>query len=190
MEFWRVFNWNPNASTTQENGHPLFVWLRQGSGRIDDPEGGYRVLYAADQPEGAVAEAFGRFITWSPDILEMPRLAPTGTVKALAKYRGNPAVLDLDDPSALLEWSLRPSQVVSRDKESTQQWARAIYDGGSHAGVSWWSYYDPQWSSTGLWDISSLTVVEEPVALTLDHPAVQDAASIIRRVITDRRVGG
>ncbi len=137
----------------------------------------------------AVAEAFGRFVTWSPDVLDIPGQAPTGTVKALAKYRGNPVVLDLDDPSALLEWSLRSSQVVSRDKESTQQCARAIYDGESHAGVSWWSYYDPQWSSTGLWDISSLNVAVEPVALTLNHPAVQDAASLIGRVITDRRVG-
>jgi hypothetical protein len=82
-------------------------------------------------PRAPSAEAFGRYLTWTSDILAPPPGTPHGTRKALgSKYTGDPAVLDLDDPQVLMDWSLRPSSVVSRDRDSTQQWARAIYDTG------------------------------------------------------------
>nr|WP_218063941.1 RES domain-containing protein [Arthrobacter wenxiniae] len=161
----------------------MYVWPRQGAGRVDDPDLQYKVLYVGDSAEGAAAEAFGRYPIWTADIFAPPPSAPRGTLKALAKYEANPAILDLDDPGALQEWSLRPSSVVSRDRPSTQQWARAMYDTGGYAGVSWWSYYEPSWASYGLWDISGLTVAGTPEILTLSHPAVQDAAALIRRII-------
>lgn len=183
MEFWRVLNWNPGARTPEDNGHPLFVWPRQGAGRVDDPDHDYVVLYVGDTPEGAVAEAFGSFASWTEDILAPPPAAPPGTLRALARYTGEPAVLDLDDPYALQEWSLRPSSVVARDRASTQQWARAMYDTDQYAGVSWWSFYEPRWASFGLWDITGLTLAEPPEPLTLDHESVQDAAALIKRVL-------
>ncbi|MGO4382633.1 RES domain-containing protein [Specibacter sp. RAF43] len=184
MEFWRVLNWNPNATKPTDNGHPLYVWPRQGVGRVDDPELQYKVLYVGDTAEGAAAEAFGRFPIWTADIFAPPPAAPPGTIKALVKYEGDPAILDLDDPQVLLEWSLRPSSVVTRDRGSTQQWARAMYDTGDYAGVSWWSYYEPRWASYGLWDMSGLRVADTPELLTLSHPTVQDAAALISRVIS------
>ncbi|MDJ0459326.1 hypothetical protein PUN71_019150 [Arthrobacter sp. NQ7] len=100
------------------------------------------------------------------------------------RYTGNVAVLDLDDPEVLQEWALRASSVVSRDRASTQQWARSMYDTGDYAGVSWWSFYEPRWASFGLWDVSGLTVAGEPEPLTLAHDAVRDAATPIRRVVS------
>ena len=70
MQFWRVFNWNPEARTPQKNGHPLYVWPYQGNGRVDDPEHDYLVLYVADSPEGAAAEAFGHYVRWTPAVLD------------------------------------------------------------------------------------------------------------------------
>lgn len=188
MQFWRVVNWLLTAAQPEDNGHPLFVWPKQGVGRIDDPDRDYLVLYVGDTQEGAAAEAFGRFATWTPDILDVPVGAPAATVKALAKYEGNPAILDLDDPYVLHDWSLRPSQVVMRDTASTQRWAREMYDAGDYAGLSWWSFYAAQWSSIGLWDRDGLSLIGAPVELTLDHDAIQEAADTIKRVITGRRV--
>jgi len=183
VEFYRVLNWNPRAASPAENGHPLFVWPRQGSGRVDDPAGDYLVLYVGSDPESAVAEAFGRFPPWRPAILDAPPAAPPGTKKALVKYTGTPRLLDLDDPAVLLDLGLRPSQVVTRDYDVTRTWAREAYETGRYEGLSWWSYYGPQWSSVGLWDWSSLTVDGDPEVLSLSHPAVEAAAAEILRII-------
>lgn len=184
MDFWRVMNWHPDAKDPSRNGHPLYIWPRQGAGRVDDPDHEYLVLYVGDSAEGAVAEAFGSYPRWTEAILDPPPAAPAGTQKALVKYSGDLAILDLDDPEVLQEWSLRPSSVVSRDRASTQQWSRSMYDTGDYAGVSWWSFYEPRWASFGLWDVSGLTVAGDPEPLTMDHDAVQDAAALIRRVIS------
>lgn len=183
MEFYRVLNWNPDAQDPSENGHPLYVWPRQGSGRFDDPEGEYLVLYVGSDPESAVAEAFGRFSVWKAAILDVPRATLPGTRKALVKYTGEPRLLDLDDAQVLLDLGLRPSQVVIRDYDITRAWAREIFGAGTHQGLSWWSYYGSQWSSVGLWDWSSLSVDGDPEILSLDHPAVQAAAQEIARPI-------
>jgi hypothetical protein len=151
---------------------------------VDDPDREYTVLYVGDSAEGAVAEAFGRYSAWSSDILAPPPSAPSGTRKAIARYEGDPLILDLDDPEVLQGWSLRPSNVVSRDRTSTQQWARSMYDTGNYDGLSWWSYYGPRWASIGLWDVSGLTVTGEPEPLTMSYDAVREAAALIRRVIS------
>jgi hypothetical protein len=184
VEFWRVLNWHPDASNPAESGHPLYIWPRQGAGRVDDPDREYTVLYVGDSAQGAAAEAFGRYPVWTSDILAPPPGTPYGTRKALVKYEGDPPILDLDDPEALQEWSLRPSNVVSRDRASTQQWARSMYETGDYAGLSWWSFYEPRWGSFGLWEITGLTVAGDPEPLTMAHDAVQDAAALIRRVIS------
>lgn len=184
VDFWRVINWHPDATAPTDNGHPLFVWPHQGKGRVDDPDGDYNVLYVGDSPKGAIAETFGRYSEWTKAMLAAPPSAPKGTVKALVRYQGDPAVLDLDDPDELTRLGLRPSGVVSRRRAETQQWARAIYDSNDHDGVSWWSYYEPMWASFGLWNYSNLSVAEDPVPLGLSHPDVQEAADIIRRLFT------
>lgn len=183
MEFFRVHNWNPSAATPADNGHPLYLWPKQGAGRVDDPEHEYLVLYVSSKPAGAIAEAFGRFPEWTRDILEPPPGSSPGTRKALVRYGGEPAITDLDDPQVLLELGLRPSQVIARDYTTTQAWSRAIHNDGGSDGISWWSFYGAQWDSIGLWDRSSLEVAGEPEELTLDHPAVTEAAAAISRII-------
>lgn len=185
MKFWRVCNWIPGAKPG-ENGHPLYVWPRQGAGRVDDPDSEYRVLYVGDSAEGAASEAFGQYAKWTPAVLEPPPSMAGEAVKALVQYEGDAEILDLDDPYALQDIGLRPSGVVTRNRGSTQQWARGIYDRGAHQGVSWWSYYGPQWASVGLWDVSALLVVGVPEELTLRHPVMESAAGAIRRIIVDK----
>lgn len=183
MDLWRVCVWTPGQDQPGENGHPLYVWPRQGAGRADDPHGEYLVMYLGDSREGAVAEHLGNYVRWTPAVLQLPPAAPPRSMLALARYTLDAAVLDLDDPYVLVDWGLRPSSVVTRDRSVTQRWARAVFDGGRHAGVSWWSYRDPRWASLAVWDRSGLVLAEEPEPLTLDHPAVVTASEVVGRVM-------
>lgn len=178
---YRVLPYLPLTKPHQPGG-ALFL-PGQGGGRIDNPEA-YSVLYASDAPAGAVAEAFGRFPEWSSAMLEGSPSLP-GSARALARYRlpTQAPVCDLDDPARLLDLSLRPSDIVTRDYHRSRAWARRIHARGEWSGVRWWSYYDPQWSSFGLWDIRNLAV-EEVAVLRISDPAIREAARVIsRRVV-------
>jgi hypothetical protein len=180
--FYRVFPFLVNAPARQPGG-ALYVPPQSGSGRLDNPDL-YSVLYVGNSPAGAVAEAFGRFPEWTPAILRgSPSLE--GSVRALARYEldAREPVCDLDDPKQLLRLRLRPSHVVSREYARTRAWARRIFETHNWAGISWWSYYDPQWTSVGLWKTDRL-LLGEVRELHLDESALLEAARIIvRRII-------
>ena len=183
-ELFRVFPYLA-AAKPGEPGGALYV-PPQGGGRIDNPDV-YSVLYLSDSAPGAIAEAFGRFPEWTASALDgAPGLS--GSRRALARYRLEDAgaaapVCNLDDPKQLLSLRLRPSDVVSRDYARTRLWARRIYEKRRWVGVRWWSYYDPSWSSFGLWHLHHLRI-EQVIPLTLDHPALLEASrAIVRRVI-------
>lgn len=146
------------------------------------------MLYAGDTIVGSIAEAFGRFDSWDAAVIEA---APArGDVPnsryALATYEiadGRP-VCDLDDAAELQAHGLRPSRVVTRDRRVTQAWATNIYESRRFAGVSWWSYYEPDWRSIGIWDLGAVTITEPPRLLRLGDAAVAEAArAICRRLI-------
>jgi hypothetical protein len=178
MRLYRVFPWLETAGTN-EPGHPLYVPVPQGTGRVDNPEH-YRVLYASDAPEGAVAERFGNHAIWTDALLAGPPFLP-GSTRALGTYEADLEALDLDDARNLLDLELRPSQVVTRDRGVTQAWALRVYRTERWDGVRWWSYWDPGWGSFGIWRPDSFeTTSVEP--LRRDHPAVEGARAVLARV--------
>jgi hypothetical protein len=182
---YRVFPYLA-AAATDDLGGALYV-PPQGSGRIDNT-GIYSALYLSDAAAGAVAEAFGRFPEWTPALLEGSPSLPR-SARAIARYQlaEDTPVYNLDDPTQLLALGLRPSDVVGRDYTRSRAWARRIYDQGKWCGVRWWSYYNPAWSSFGLWDVKALALAEV-TPLTLDHPALVEASrTIVRRVVAPRR---
>lgn len=150
-----------------------------GRGRIDAP-GRYDVLYLSDAAAGAVAEGFGRLTPWSELMLRVPGMPGAARVVARYALADRAPVLDLDDAAALSALGIRPSEVVTRDRSVTQSWARRAFETKRWAGVRWWSYYDPRWYAYGLWDRRDLTVVGVE-KLSLEHPAVVEAATILRR---------
>jgi hypothetical protein len=156
----------------------------QGAGRVDNPEH-YLVLYGSDAPAGAVAEAFGNFSTWSPALFEGPP-ALAGSARALAQYRLDLDVLDLDEPRHLVARELRPSGVITRRRDVTQAWALSIFREGLWAGVRWWGFHNPDWGSYGLWDLGHVTV-EAVEPLKVDHPAVTEAKRALPRGWETRR---
>lgn len=182
MNLYRVLPYQDSAARDQP-GHPLYVPPSRGVARIDNPEI-YDALYLGDTPAGAVAEAFGWMPQWDVGMLRGSRILP-GSVRALATYRlaEYATLCDLDDAQRLIELGLRPSQVVTRDREVTQKWALQLFEARAHVGVRWWSYYDPRWGSVGLWDLRALTVVDVRVLALYDEEIV-DAARTLVRVVT------
>lgn len=178
---FRVIEWDPSAGEGRI-GHPSHVPItRQGLGRIDNPDI-YGVLYASRQASGAVAEQFGWLRVWSHGMFRGRRLGDTPWPYALCRFALPDApVLDLDDPRALAARELAPSRVVTRDRTATQRWARAIHQEGRWVGVSWWSYFEPDWTSIGIWDQTEVVLAAEPELLHPEHDAVREAADILNR---------
>jgi hypothetical protein len=176
---WRVLPYDSTARAGQP-GHPLHVPPRQGAGRIDNPEH-YLVRYLADSPEGAVAEAFGDLAAWTASMLRGSPSLP-GSARALATYElvAGAVLCDLDNPAELVARTMRPSQVVSRDRELTQAWALRLWVEGRYDGVRWWSARDPRWGSIGIWSPTGIVVTDVRV-LTVDDPALLTAASVLQR---------
>ncbi len=181
---YRVFPFLPKASPKQPGG-ALFT-PPQGGGRLDNPEL-YSVLYLSNSPAGAVAEAFGRFPEWTDALLEARPSLP-GSFRALGRYQlpDRVEVCNLDDPAQLVRLHLRPSEIVVRDYTRTRAWAQRIYQQHKWSGVQWWSYYDSQWTSVGLWDTSKLALADVEI-LHLDHPALIEASRTIARRIVEKR---
>lgn len=174
-----MFPWIERSAPT-ELGGPLFI-PTQGFGRIDNPDY-YDALYMADHAAGAIAETFhvGPWQSrWSPPMLR-PRLP--GAVTALATFSIDAITLcDLDEPRELVTQALPPSHVITRDRERTQAWALSLWGQHRYHGVRWWSYHEGRWGSLGIWDLEhfSRRAKYEIEPLTLQHPAVQEAADVL-----------
>jgi hypothetical protein len=140
----------------------------------------YRELYVADAATGAIAQAFGRIAIWNGEMLRRP----SGEALSLASYDDGDrvTVCDLDDPAMLLSLGLRPSNVVSRDRTITRDWSRRIYQTRSYSGISWWSSYDPQWRSFGIWSTSSLSLADIRELSLSDADLLEAARVIVRRI--------
>ena len=184
---YRVFPYVATAAK-DEPGGALYV-PPQGGGRLDNP-GIYSILYLSDAPAGAIAEAFGRFPEWNEAILEGAPSLP-GSARALARFHlpDDAPICNLDDPTLLQALGLRPSDIVTRDYARSRAWARRIYEQGRWFGARWWSYYDSQWASFGLWNISRLKL-DDVKLLRLDDPAIVESSRTIARriVLRPRRV--
>jgi len=158
--------------------------------------GRYREWYFALEESGAVAEAFGDFPEWSEEMFIYPKLP--GSRRALGRYLipDSTPLLDLDDAKNLWERGLRPTQVVTRNRSVTQEWSLRIFEERNTAGqrrwsgVRWWSVHRPQWRTVAYWGhqkdgsweawTPEFLKVEE---LSLDHPAVVDAARELNKPI-------
>ncbi|QHC65415.1 RES domain-containing protein [Rathayibacter sp. VKM Ac-2759] len=189
MLVYRVFGHDPHAPAG-EPGHEDFVYRpAQGASRLDNASS-YVTWYYGFTPEVAVGEAFGDLAQWSDDMFETPWL-PTGR-RVLGTFEIPDAtpLLDLDDAANLVERSLRPTQVVTRVRSTSQSWALNIFreqrNGGRRwDGVRWWSYHRPQWTVFGIWTVDPdpplhrLVKVER---LARTHPAVASAQGTLAKL--------
>ncbi len=186
MRLFRVLPYLADAAADEPGG--VFFCPLGGKNRADAPDGSYQCLYLGDSAEGSIAEAFGRFDFWDAALFEAdtatPQLPRSSFALVTYELPGDVPLRNLDDAHALVDEALRPSDVVTRDRNVTQAWAMRIYAGGGYAGVSWWSYYDASWHSLALWDTSRLALVGPAQRIHLSDAAVEKAATtIVRRMI-------
>ena len=188
MLLYRVIGWDQQAPEGSP-GHPLYVdRSRQGAGRADNPQH-YAALYVSETPQGAVGEVFGDLATWTEAMFTTPWLP--GGRRALATFETTRdlRVLDLDDSHVLARLNVRPTDVVGRDRERSREVALQVWSTGDWDGLRWWSWWRPAWRNQVLWSpelIWPLDIVDVTL-LTLDHPAVRTAASVLPR---PRQEGG
>lgn len=188
MLLYRTFPFRPEAGEG-ESGHPMYVHRPQGRSRLDNPHL-YDAAYFGYTKEVAIGESFADLSEWSEQMFTMPGVGE----RVLGTYRidDDLPLLDLDDANALAARSLRPTQVVSRNRSATKAWAKSIFneqdpDGSrTWAGVRWWSYHRPQWTVIAIWTPMGESVpysFVEADELTTSHPAVEDAAKTLGRPI-------
>jgi hypothetical protein len=139
------------------------------------------VLYIAETRAHAVGELIQ---PWRGHSLRPGHLVRAGLSLALVEIRVPRAsarkVADLCDPVRLTALDTAPDTTASRSREKTQPIARAAWDAGHH-GLRWWSSFWGDWHTVVLFTarLSGDLAFGEPRALTVDHPAVTEAASLL-----------
>lgn len=184
MRLFRCYPRVPGARRGRP-GHWSYLPRPQLHGRWDNADL-YDSWYFSRSQVGAVAESFYNKNRWIPEVF----LTPAGHSRAIAEFELTEGdLLDLDDAATLLRIGVAPSRIVVQDLSTTQTIARRIHERSAdeYAGISWWSSQMPSETSVLLWSADgvpppSLRLVGIQ-ALSLEHPAVIEAASRLYRVL-------
>lgn len=180
MILWRILPWDPSAALRDRGGALYVPRPFQGTGRHDNPDR-YGCLYAAVNQVSPVAEVLAQFRGESG--LREGMLEVEGSRLALAPLQlpDSAALIDLDDPAVLEREGLRPSEIATRRRAVTQGYAERLFDAYPEAaGLRWWSTLESSWINVTLFERAIGSVhAGEPERLTLDHPAVAEAAELL-----------
>jgi hypothetical protein len=132
-------------------------------------------------PDHAVAEWIQGY---RGHVLESSELIVESKPLALASFAWDdtvgPGIVDLCDPERLVEFDLAPDRIASRQRRVTQSIAAAIHREGWR-GLRWWSVFFGEWHTIVLFRdrVESPLKPGEPEPLSLDHPAVVEAAQAL-----------
>jgi len=175
-----VFPWDPDAPDT-ERFSPTYVPPTQGTGRFDLSGLGGGVLYLAETPEHAVAEMIQHYRGQVLDGADL-RIAghPLALVEVTLPARVRHGVIDLCDPEILVRLGARPDETASNHRKVTQRIAAQVHRVG-HAGLRWWSALTGDWHTVVLFldRLDPGPAYGAPEPLTIDHPAVAEAARVL-----------
>lgn len=187
---WRAFPWDRNAP----DGAPFSIQSvapahRQNAGRFD-LHGRPLVLYLAETPAHAVSEVL-RGVKQDPTNPDHHRihaadLVGSGHPRALVRARLPESVADrlpdFAEGEVLRRYGVRADHLSAspRSRALSRAAARRIYEHPDQVpGFFWWSAFSGDWHVVLLFlDRVGLDEIEfgEPEILTLDHPAVLEAA--------------
>jgi hypothetical protein len=177
---WRLLPWQPGVPPTGPGGALWFPRELQGAGRHDNPDR-YGCLYVGEGPVSAIVEGLAAFR--GAGALTSGMLVRTGVPLALARLElhDDARVMNLDDPSALIEVGLRPSEVATSIRAVTQSYALRLFDRYPELlGLHWWSTIEASLANLTLFDRArpKLEVVDV-TPLTQDHSVVREAAELL-----------
>jgi RES domain len=184
---WVEANWH--SLVPESPFHPLYVPLdRQGGGRFDNAHR-YASLYLSTSPQGAAGETFGDSSRWIDDeIMRQKDGRPRCLVTV--EIADSTILFDLDDPEVLQRLGIRPSDVVRRNRDRTQELAQQVWIESLSTkarGFRWWSYWRPEWTMAVLWSDSldapwfPFVNVVDVTELRMDTPAIILAADVLPR---------
>jgi RES domain-containing protein len=181
--FWRAFPFDAAA----EDGAPYSVrsvapGSKQTGGRFD--LGTASVLYLGETPAHAIAEVLRGFSghVLSPAMLRSNRL-PLALVRISVPRDLLAGLADLNDPAVLVEHGIRPDILMlpASHRAETQAISRRLHQAGFR-GFRCWSAIHGGWHPLVLFtDRIPLTELDfhDPELLTVDHPAVVEAAKYV-----------
>lgn len=177
---WRVCPWDPDAAAGTPFS-PQYVPAGQGSGRFDIPGLSSGVLYLAETPEHAVAERIQHYrgqLLDDEDLFAARRRLALVAVTLPEGTRDR--VADLGDPKVLVRLGVRADETASRHRSTTQRIAAKVH-ARKHAGLRWWSAFFGEWHAVVLFRdrVKAALVYDPPEAITLENPALRDAAELL-----------
>lgn len=180
MILWRLLPWRPSVLPTNPGGALWFPRELQGTGRHDNPDR-YGCLYVSESSISVLVEALAPFR--GAQALTSGMLVRGGVSLSLAQLEldDRADLMDLDDPSGLIDAELRPSEVATSMRTTTQSHALRLFDAHPELlGLRWWSTIEASLINLTLFDriVSGLKVINI-ASLTLDHPTVRDAAELL-----------
>jgi RES domain len=180
VRLWRALALDRGAKVDGPGGPLWFPREQQGAGRHDNPDL-YGCLYASEEQVSAVAELLAPFRGAGALLSSM--LVRFGLPLALASLElsDEAAIVDLDDPLALSAEGLRPSQVATRQRLTTQSQAAEIHASHPDAiAIRWWSTLEASWINWTLFDrVAGELALQGLEELTIDDPVVLEAADLM-----------
>lgn len=152
----------------------------QGEGRHDNPDL-YGCLYAAAEPVGAIAETLAPFRGSGRLKPSMLRRAGRSLHLGRILVAEEAVVIDLDDPAVLVREDLRPSQVATRLRSTTQVQAAHLYQVHTTAtALCWWSTIESTLANLTIFDRGARTLaLEGRRQLAMNDLAVVAAAELL-----------
>lgn len=177
---YRLFPFRSNADPGDQGGPFHIPRALQVFGRHDNPAS-YGAMYASRDPRSVVAEFLRARGLRTVDESDLKTDAGHPYAIASLDDEATSLMLDLDDPQVLVDRSLRPSSVATRERKVTQRIARAVF-GEGYDGFQWWSTIEASWLNITLFAeraVPKIRLVGPPEHLRLDHPAVIAAAEVV-----------
>jgi hypothetical protein len=148
----------------------------QGHGRFDLPGVPGGVLYLAETPAHAVAEALQHYRGQRLDDADLIVAGhPLALVAVTVPRQTLDGVVDMCDPAVLVQHGIKPDQTASGDRRVTQRIAATIHAVGE-VGLRWWSALLGDWHTVVLFrDMVGDLAFGAPEPLSLQHGAVREA---------------
>jgi hypothetical protein len=157
----------------------VFFAPRSTHGRFDNPDL-YESFYLARDKQGAIIERCGEFtVPWHADQLLVRISAfPDPLHLALAEYEIDTELVDFYAIRELAALSVSTVlDVIARDRARTQGLARQAFQHQSdRAGLTWWSFYDPELANVMLWKKDTFRLIGNPMQLTITSPIITETA--------------
>jgi hypothetical protein len=176
---FRCFAWDESVSARARGGALWFPRMLQGEGRHDAPQL-YGCLYVSVEPVSAVVERLAGLTGTS---IEPADLFRHGNPLALGAVELDDAaeLIDLDDPSVLVQEEIRPSRVATNDRATTQVQAADLFQRhGGVVGLRWWSTFESLWPNITLFDRAETALeVSDVQRLDVGDDVVLEAADFL-----------